>query len=200
MLFIIIIRKNKIIKKANNSDKNIIKITNKEENIQNIQNVQNPNKSKRRKSRAFNMKEELIKNEKMKKQLSKEILKELNDIKIDLIEISIDNTQKFLKDKINNIVKNSNNLGKKKKKNDSRKENYDELNLGQFPDLNVEKRDKERKVKRTTQRLRKKRMTTKMLNIEQEEEQFNKNKGDLSKLNLLYMTKIIHFIIINYLL
>ena len=31
----------------------------------------------------------------MKKQLSKEILKELNDIKIDLIEISIDNTQKF---------------------------------------------------------------------------------------------------------
>ena len=130
------------------------------------------------------MKEELIKNEKMKKQLSKEILKELNDIKIDLIEISIDNTQKFLKDKINDIAKNSNNLGKKKKKNDSRKENYDELDLGQFPDLNVEKRDKERKVKRTTQRLRKKRMTTKMLNIEQEEEQFNKNKGDLSKLNL----------------
>ena len=169
---------------ANNSDKNIIKITNKEENIQNVQNVQSPNKSKRRKSRAFNMKEELIKNEKMKKQLSKEILKELNDIKIDLIEISIDNTQKFLKDKINDIAKNSNNLGKKKKKNDSRKENYDELDLGQFPDLNVEKRDKERKVKRTTQRLRKKRMTTKMLNIEQEEEQFNKNKGDLSKLNL----------------
>ena len=88
------------------------------------------------------MKEEFIKNEKMKKQLSKEILKELNDIKIDLIEISIDNTQKFLKDKINDIFKNSNNLGKKKKKNDSRKENYDELNLGQFPDLNVEKRDK----------------------------------------------------------
>lgn len=70
----------------------------------------------------------------MKKQLSKEILKELNDIKIDLIEISIDNTQKFLKDKINDIAKNSNNLGKKKKKNDSRKENYDELDLCQFPD------------------------------------------------------------------
>ena len=173
-------------KKENYSDKNIVQSTTK--NMVQITNkeeiVKNNKEFKKRKSKTFNLQEEIMKSEKMKKQISKEILRELNDIKIDLIDISIDNTQKFLKDKINDISKHFNtNFGKKKKKNENKNENNDELDIGKFADLNTEKRDKERKVKRTTQRIRKKRMTTKQIKMEIEE-QNKKNIGDLSKLNL----------------
>ena len=157
--------------KANNSDKDIIKINNNNE-------LTITKARKKKKSKSHIIKDDKINQEKIKHQISKEILREINKLKVDIIEMSIDNTQKFIKDKIVDMAKNfSDNFDKRKKRSDKKFGEDNEFDIGNFEYLDNEKKERSKRVNRTTQKIRQRRKTIIMAKMEIELNQ----KKELSK-------------------
>ena len=109
----------------------------------------------------------------------KRIIKEIKDIKEDVVELSIDNAQKYLKEKIADIAKDlNNNQGKKKKKlENSIKASKKDLEIANFEDLSFEKMEKEKIEKKKMAKLQKE----KLMKSQKLSKKVTRKNNDLSK-------------------
>ena len=134
-----------------------------------------------KKSVKIEDKEEKISESTRKLREHDNILKELRGINSDVIEISIDNAQKALKEKIAEIAKDvNNNQGKKKKKlENSMKEGQKDLEIANFDDLSFEKMEKQKNEKKIQENNQKEKL--KKSQIIQDISKKNKKNNELSR-------------------
>ena len=151
-------------KLANNENKDILKrnksILPRKSSSLNI-NINEEEKGKESDSKKQDIKHNNISN----------IIKTINS---DIIEISIDNTQKFLKEKIADKSKDFNSAGKKKKKIEANEENKKDAEIVKFEDLSFEKIERKSSKRKN-----------------EKKENLDRNEGKRSRINIKRLTKII---------
>ena len=143
----------KIIDKTKQSNKNVKFDKNKDNNKDNNNKNSILKKNKSilpKKTDAINLESVELTDSKKKLLILNAVKNNIKNIKEEVIEISIDNTQKYLKEKIADIAKDfSNNLGKKKKRLETAiKAEKKENDIVQFEDLSFEINEKEKAKKR----------------------------------------------------
>ena len=136
----------------------------------------------------------------------KEIQRKVENIKEELLELTIDNTQKFIKEKALELSRNMNQIveTKEKDKKDGNKDNKKKNKMSQidFEDLPYEKKIKEKKMREKTRReeIEKKEVELKKLSkyiskkiskgVKKKEE---KKKGDEQDLNKSNLSNVLSF-------